>query len=76
MMRMRYSAEEIVKELREGEVLIEGWRREYNTVRAHSSLRYRPPAPETIRIRGGWSRAEAGSDARRGERITLSVTGT
>jgi hypothetical protein len=25
-----------------------GWRQEYNTVRSHSSLCYRPPAPETI----------------------------
>jgi transposase-like protein len=24
------------------------WRREYNTIRPHSSLGYRPPAPETI----------------------------
>ena len=29
-------------------VPIERWRREYNTVRPHSSLGYRPPAPETI----------------------------
>ncbi|MGW8178451.1 MAG: integrase core domain-containing protein, partial [bacterium] len=25
--------------------LIEGWRREYNEIRPHSSLGYRPPAP-------------------------------
>ncbi|MBK5263856.1 MAG: transposase, partial [Alphaproteobacteria bacterium] len=24
------------------------WRRHYNTVRPHSALGYRPPAPETI----------------------------
>ena len=29
-------------------VLIEQWRKHYNTVRPHSSLRYRPPAPEVI----------------------------
>ena len=34
--------------LKEARVLIEGWRREYNTVRPHSCLGYRPPAPETI----------------------------
>jgi putative transposase len=28
-------------------VLIENWRREYNTIRPHSSLGYKPPAPET-----------------------------
>ncbi|MDP6735786.1 MAG: integrase core domain-containing protein, partial [Nitrospinaceae bacterium] len=26
----------------------EQWRRHYNTVRPHSALGYRPPAPETI----------------------------
>jgi putative transposase len=34
--------------LREAEVLIETWRRQYDTARLHSSLGYRPPAPETI----------------------------
>jgi transposase InsO family protein len=32
--------------LLEAEVLIERWRQEYNQVRPHSSLEYRPPAPE------------------------------
>ena len=32
----------------EAKVLIERWRRHYNTVRPHSSLRYRPPAPEVL----------------------------
>jgi putative transposase len=32
----------------EAQVLVERWRRHYNAVRPHSSLRYRPPAPETI----------------------------
>ncbi|WP_140421899.1 integrase core domain-containing protein, partial [Rhodomicrobium vannielii] len=39
---------EIFTTLREAQVLIECWRRHYNTVRPHSSLGYRPPAPETI----------------------------
>lgn len=39
---------EIFTTLREAQVLIERWRRHYNTVRPHSSLGYRPPAPETI----------------------------
>jgi len=34
--------------LHEAKVLIEQWRRHYNAVRPHSSLGYRPPAPETI----------------------------
>jgi len=39
---------EIFYTLSEAKVLIERWRRLYNTVRPHSSLGYRPPAPETI----------------------------
>jgi putative transposase len=31
--------------LTEAQVLTERWRRHYNTVRPHSSLDYRPPAP-------------------------------
>ena len=34
--------------LLEAKVLIERWRMEYNTIRPHSSLGYRPPAPEAI----------------------------
>jgi transposase InsO family protein len=40
---------EIFYTLKEAKVLIEQWRRHYNTVRPHSSLGYRPPAPETIK---------------------------
>jgi putative transposase len=39
---------EIFTALEEAKVLIEQWRREYNQVRPHSALGYRPPAPETI----------------------------
>jgi transposase InsO family protein len=39
---------EIFTTLTEAKVLIEQWRREYNLVRPHSSLGYRPPAPEAI----------------------------
>ncbi len=38
---------EIFYTLAEAKILIEAWRRHYNTVRPHSSLGYRPPAPET-----------------------------
>jgi transposase InsO family protein len=41
-------AGEIFCSLREAEVLIERWRRHYNTIRPHSSLGYRPPAPEAM----------------------------
>jgi len=37
---------EIFYTLKEAKVLIEMWRKHYNQVRPHSSLGYRPPAPE------------------------------
>ena len=39
---------EIFYTLLEARVLVEWWRRHYNTVRPHSSLGYKPPAPEAI----------------------------
>ncbi len=61
MGRKRYTVEQIIHKLRdellnleifdtlfEAKVLVEGWRREYNTLRPHSSLGYWPPAPEAF----------------------------
>ena len=39
---------EIFDTVFEAKVLAERWKWEYNTVRPHSSLNYRPPAPEAI----------------------------
>ena len=39
---------EIFYALVEAKILIEQWRKEYNQVRPHSALRYRPPAPKAI----------------------------
>ena len=39
---------EIFDTLYEAKVLIERWRIHYNTIRPHSALGYRPPAPEAI----------------------------
>jgi len=39
---------EIFCSLKEAKVLIEQWRHHYNTVRPHSSLGYRPPAPQAF----------------------------
>ena len=39
---------EIFDTLLEAKVLIERWREHYNHVRPHSSLGYRPPAPEAV----------------------------
>ena len=44
---------EIFFTLREAQVLVERWRVHYNTVRPHSSLGYRPPAPQTLLPRAG-----------------------
>ena len=41
---------EIFYTLEEAKILIEIWRKEYNQVRPHSALGYRPPAPEAIQI--------------------------
>jgi len=38
---------EIFTTLIEAKILIEGWRKEYNQLRSHSALGYRPPAPLT-----------------------------
>ena len=39
---------EIFYTLTEAPILIDRWRRQYNTVQPHSALGYRPPAPEAI----------------------------
>ena len=39
---------ELFDTLMEAPILIERWRREYNTIRPHSALGYRPSAPESI----------------------------
>lgn len=40
------NAEIFYTSLKEAQILIERWSVEYNTFRPHSSLQYRPPAPE------------------------------
>ncbi len=49
---------EVFETLREAQVLIERWRREYNQRRPHSALGYRPPAPEAF-----LPRAQAGNSS-------------
>jgi transposase InsO family protein len=53
---------EIFDTLLEARVLTERWRRVYNTVRPHSSLDYRPPAPEARLTRPANRGTERGSD--------------
>ncbi len=39
---------EVFYSLKEAQIIIEDWRKHYNTIRPHSALGYRPPAPEAI----------------------------
>ena len=39
---------EIFYTMKEAQIMIEVWRQHYNKVRPHSSLGYRPPAPEAL----------------------------
>ena len=63
---------EIFYTLEEARVLIEGWRKEYNQVRPHSALGYRPPAPQAMQVislaaplagsLGGYTKIRSGTD--------------
>lgn len=44
---------EIFETLLEARVLVERWRVDYNTHRPHSSLGYKPPAPEAVMMEAG-----------------------
>ena len=39
---------EIFYSLKEAQIIIESWRRHFNTLRPHGSIGYRPPAPEVF----------------------------
>ena len=39
---------ELFYRLAEAKIVIESWRQHYNTLRPHSSLGYKPPAPATL----------------------------
>ena len=51
---------EIFTTLREAQIVIEAWRQHYNRVRPHSSLGYKPPAPEIV----AWPASPAVESAR------------
>ena len=48
LLRDELLAREAFDTLLEAKVLIERWRQHYNTIRPHSALGYRPPAPEPL----------------------------
>jgi transposase InsO family protein len=52
---------EVFHTLAEAKVLLEQWRRHYNTTRPHSALGYRPPAPEVFLPVLPWSPNGSGS---------------
>ena len=54
---------EVLNTLKEAQVLIEEWRRHYNRIRPHSSLGYRPPAPETVPLARSLISSGAGAAA-------------
>jgi putative transposase len=52
---------EIFYTLKEAQIIAESWRRHYNAVRLHTSLGYRPPAPEVfIPAFAAWPAAQNG----------------
>jgi hypothetical protein len=57
-MRDEFLNGEIFYSIRELRVLAERWRKHYNTVRLHSSLGYRQPAPETWLASTAWRQEE------------------
>jgi transposase InsO family protein len=60
---------ELFYTLWEAQVLIEDWRRTYNQIRPHSSLRNRPPAPEAIMPAAAWLATPATTTTREEDRI-------
>jgi transposase InsO family protein len=60
---------ELFYTLWEAQVLIEHWRRTYNRVRPHSSLGYRPPAPEATMLPSAWLATQATTTTRKEDRI-------
>ncbi len=66
---------EVFNDLREAKVLIERWRKHYNTERPHSALGYRPPAPEAVLLSeaGGAQRSRAQRAGKSSVALSLEV---
>ena len=64
---------EVFYTLAEAKVLIERWRVQYNTIRPHSSLGYRPPAPEAILPAEGVLRYAPHASAAQRERASTNI---
>jgi putative transposase len=46
--RYTESCGEIFYSLKEAQIVIEQWRTHYNTIRLHSAINHKPPAPQTF----------------------------
>jgi hypothetical protein len=66
---------EIFYTLKEVQILIEMWRKEYNRIRPHSSMGYRPPAPEAVINRPTRGRTNIIPDTASGGRSSPSRMG-
>jgi len=70
-LRAEFLNAELFDTVREAKILTERWRREYNTIRPHSSLGYRPPAPAAVQPEGsGATPLHLPVDGRDGEKLT------
>jgi putative transposase len=47
-LRDEFLADEIICTLREAQIVIDSWRRHYNTIRPHAAIDYKAPAPEVF----------------------------
>jgi len=63
---------EVFDTLREAQILIERWRVHYNTVRPHSALKYKPPAPEALQDSAAPTGSEIVGESRRPPALGLS----
>ena len=61
---------EIFYSLAEARIMIELWRRHYNTIRPHSALGYRPPAPCVVQ----WPAAPDSSPVARSATAPLATS--
>jgi hypothetical protein len=73
---------EIFYSLKEAQIIIEQWRKHYNTVRPHSAPGYRPPAPQTMNpfltpldqaVQMQWSLNHAGTKNPSGQGASLEL---
>jgi putative transposase len=65
---------EIFYSLKKAQIVIEGWRQQPNTVRPHSSLGYKPPAPQAILWPAAQTRTSFAGHPRGGAKARHALT--